>query len=98
MNLDLWNSLPSDIQKVFDEVSEEYITIAGGVWDEASDEGLQYAKDEGLEIITLPPEELARWHECYKPLQEKYIADMEAKGLPGKEFLDEIFQLMEKYK
>ena len=65
MNLDKWNSLPSEIQKVFDEVSQEYIEISGAVWDKASEAGLQYAKDEGLEIINLSPEERARWHAAY---------------------------------
>ena len=53
MNLDRWNELPPDIQKVFDEVSAEYIDIAGDVWDQASEAGLAYAKEKGLEIITL---------------------------------------------
>jgi TRAP-type C4-dicarboxylate transport system substrate-binding protein len=97
MNLDKWNSLPADIQKVFDQVSEEYISIAGDVWDNASQAGLQYAKDEGLEIISLPDAERARWHAAYKPLREEYIKEMESKGLPGKAFLEEIEVLMKKY-
>jgi len=94
MNLDKWNSLPADIQKVFDEVSEEYISIAGDVWDKASEDGLQYAKDEGLQIISLPEAERARWHAAYKPLREEYIKEMESKGLPGKAFIEEIETLM----
>lgn len=97
MNMDKWNSLPPDIQKVFDEVSQEYISIAGGVWDKASLAGLQYAKDEGLEIITLPPEERAKWHAAYKPLKEEYIKAMKEKGLPGKAFIEEIERLIKKY-
>lgn len=97
MNLDKWNSLPADIQKVFDDVSKEYIDIAGEVWDKASSAGLQYAKDEGLQIISLSDAERARWHEAYKPLKEEYIKDMESKGLPGKAFLEEIENLMKKY-
>ncbi len=98
MNLDKWNDLPPDIQKVFDEVSAEYIDIAGGVWDKASDAGLAYAKQEGLEIITLSDEERARWYACYKPLREEYIQEMESKGLPGKAFLEKIEALTAKYK
>jgi TRAP-type C4-dicarboxylate transport system substrate-binding protein len=97
MNLDKWNSLPADIQKIFDEVSEEYITIAGEVWDKASSAGLQYAKDEGLQIITLPDAERARWHAAYKPLREEYIKEMDSKGLPGKAFIEEIERLMRQY-
>ena len=93
MNLDRWNSLPPDIQKVFDEVSSEYIDIAGDAWDKGSAAGLQYAKDSGLEVITLSPEEKARWHAAYEPLRKEYIQEMESKGLPGKAFLEEIDRL-----
>ncbi|MBN2122838.1 MAG: TRAP transporter substrate-binding protein [Deltaproteobacteria bacterium] len=97
MNLDKWNALPPEIQKVFDEVSKEYIDIAGNVWDKASEAGLKYAEEEGLEIYTLPPEERARWHAAYKPLKEEYIKSMEEKGLPGKAFLEEIENFIKKY-
>ena len=98
MNLDRWNDLPKDIQKVFDEVSEAYIDIAGEVWDKASEAGLAYAREEGLKIIDLPDDERARWHERYQPLREEYIQEMEAKGLPGKAFLEEIDALIAKDK
>jgi TRAP-type transport system periplasmic protein len=98
MNLNRWNKLPPDIQKVFDDVSAEYIDIAGEVWDKASDDGLAYAREEGLEIYTLPEDERARWHACYHPLREEYIKEMESKGLPGKEFIEEIEALISKYR
>ena len=97
MNLDKWNSLPPDIQKVFNDVSKEYIDIAGGVWDKASEAGLQYAKDEGLQIITLPDQERDKWHAAYKPLKADYIKEMESKNLPGRTFLEEIEMLIKKY-
>jgi len=94
MNLDRWNDLPPDIQKVFNEVSAEYIDIAGDVWDKASEAGLDYAREQKLEIITLSDEERARWHACYKPLRDEYIQEMDSKGLPGKAFIEEIEALI----
>jgi len=98
MNLDRWNDLPPDIQKVFDEVSAEYIEIAGDVWDKASEAGLAYAKEEGLDVYVLPDAERARWHACYQPLREEYIQEMESKGLPGKAFIEEMEALIAKYR
>jgi TRAP-type C4-dicarboxylate transport system substrate-binding protein len=98
MNMDRWNSLPPEIQKVFNEVSSEYIDIAGDAWDKGSAAGLQYAKDEGLEVITLSPEERTRWHAAYESLRKEYIQNMESKGLPGKAFLEEIDRLMKEEK
>ncbi len=97
MNKAKWNALPKDIQKIFTEVSKEYIDIAGDVWDKASAAGLKYAKEQKLEIIELPDAERARWHSAYGPLQEKYIKDMAAKGLPGREFLEAIKTATKKY-
>jgi TRAP-type C4-dicarboxylate transport system substrate-binding protein len=97
MNMEKWNSLPQEIQKVFDDVSKEYIDIAGDVWDKASNAGLDYARKEGLEIITLTSEEKARWHAAYKPLREEYINEMAKKGLPGKAFIGEIERLIKQY-
>lgn len=97
MNLDTWNSLPADIQKIIDDFAEEHMEIAAKLWDEKHEEGLQYAKDQGLETITLSPAELARWKEAVKPVLDDYVARMEAAGLPGREFLDELIRLNEKY-
>lgn len=94
MNLNKWNRLPADIQKIFTDVSREFILIAGKAWDKGAEVGLQYTKDEGLEIITLPPDELKKWHAKYKGLQQEYIKEMEAKGLPGKAFMTELLRLI----
>ena len=51
----------------------------------------------GNEIIELSPEESARWVDAVKFLPDKYIAEMEAKGLPGREFVDEVKKLINKY-
>ena len=98
MNQQKWDSLPDDVKKVFTEVSREYIDIAGDVWDKASADGLQYAKDQGLEIIELPAEELAKWHAAYQPLADEFVKNMKEKGLPGQEFLAAIKEFKEKNK
>ena len=97
MNKARWNALPKDIQEVFTQVSQEYIEIAGKVWDKASAAGLEYAKEQGLEIIEMSKEERAKLYKAYGPLQEQYVKDMAAKGLPGREFLEAIRTLTEKY-
>jgi len=49
-----------------------------------------------IEEYTLPKEELDRWIEVAgKPVWDKWVADMEAKGLPGKAVLEEALRLCE---
>jgi TRAP-type C4-dicarboxylate transport system substrate-binding protein len=51
MNKSKWHSLPPDIQKVFDEVNEEWIERQGKAWDEIEQEGVEFTKKRGNKII-----------------------------------------------
>lgn len=97
MNLDKWNSLPKDIQKVFEEVSAETLPIIMDDWEAIHKEGKEYSLSLGNEVITLPPGEKARWMEAVEPMIDEYVADLDAKGLEGKKLLDESLRLIEKY-
>lgn len=98
MNLDKWNSLPKDIQKVFDEVSSDWVVRTGERWNLMAEDGYKFGKEAGHTFISLSPEESARWAAVVnKPLEDAYIASMEAKGLPGKEIVDYKHQLVAKY-
>lgn len=98
MNLEKWNSLPADVQKAFDKVSDKWAEKAGKIWDSHMQEGLDYGvKDHGMEVIELSATEMARWKALLAPLHNKYIEDMTAKGLPGKEVLDWVVEAGEKY-
>ena len=97
MNNEKWKSLPPDIQKVFTEVSNEWVEYTGKEWNRMEIEGYQHGKKVGHTFIYLTPQEQARWRNAVKPLQENYIKAMQAKGLPGKEALEYRQQLIEKY-
>lgn len=99
MNRDVWNSLPEDIQNAINEVNEKIRKeVAAPLWKQLNESGLKYAVDNyGHEIITLPDEEKQRWLERLEPLHEEYIKSMEEKGLPGREVIERIKELAEKY-
>jgi TRAP-type C4-dicarboxylate transport system substrate-binding protein len=99
MNLDVWNSFPPDIQEKIEAVNDRIFTeIAAGLWDFLSEEGLEYAKvNYGHEEFFLSDEEIDRWLVLLDPLLDEYIRDMEAKGYPGREIIEEIQRLAEKY-
>jgi len=97
MNLKKWNSLPQDIQKVFTDVSEEWVEYTGKVHNDAEIDGIQYGKKVNYTFITLSREEGARWDKAIEPLFNEYVKAMEAKGLPGREALEYRRQLIEKY-
>jgi len=87
MNKNKWNSLPPDIQKVFNEVNEEWIEKQAKAWDEIEKEGVDFTQKRGNKVIRLTNEENARWAAAVKPLLDEYLKSMKAKGLPGDEAL-----------
>lgn len=97
MNLKKWNSLPKDIQKVFEDVSEEWITKTGQAWDQIDEAGLEFCLNLGDETIPLSKEESARWVKTIQPVIQAYIDDMESKGFPGGDYIAEYRSLLKKY-
>lgn len=98
MNKDTWNSLPADVQKVIDDLYIEQAAWTGKYMDEHVQESLKWSQEEhGLQIITLSPEEKARWDAALEPVVDKWLEDVIAKGLPGQEYLDRLAELVEEY-
>lgn len=99
MNLNVWNSLPSDIQEKIEEVNKKIFEQSSTVFDEICNRGIEYAvKNYGHEVIELSQEEKARWMERLIPLQEKWIKDKEAQGYNNaREVLEKVKGLCDKY-
>ena len=103
MNKDAWNELPTDIQQEIMTVCGDNAAIrfGGNCFDRAWQELPAEVKKEGFEMITYTPpeEELNRWEEIAgKPLWNKWVADMEARGYSNaQEIQDEAIRLVEQY-
>ncbi len=98
MNKDKWNSLPPDLQKAIDDACAKfYEEKAAGFWDNINQAGVDFAKEKGVQFITLSDAEKAAWMSRLKPIHDDYVARMKEKGLPGEEILKTIQELAEKY-
>ncbi len=99
MNPDTWDAFPKEIQDTILKVNEKiFDEVAAGLWDEICREGFEYAVQEhGHEDFELSAEEINRWLEKLIPLHEEYIKDMEERGFPGKEIIETIKRLADKY-
>lgn len=98
MNLDTWNSLPADIQKIFMDLApwleQENLRI-----DSADEErAINQAKEKGDIFVKITPEEMRQWDDKIKPVQEKWIAENEANGKPAKAIYEEMERLREEYR
>ena len=47
--------------------------------------------------FTLPPEERQRWAIKLKPIEEEWLKNMEAKGLPGRQLLSDLREAVKRY-
>jgi len=99
MNLDKWNSLPSDVQKAIDSVSGATAAqYCGKAFDHGADITWNQCRDAGVEIISLSEAEQRKWSKAAEPLWVEWVADMNSRGVPGQEILDESLRLFEEYK
>ncbi|MCK4827089.1 TRAP transporter substrate-binding protein [bacterium] len=88
MNKGKWNSLPKDVQQVFEEVNKEWIEKQGKLWDELDREGEAFAaKMPGYTFVTVTKKQEAVVRKKVRPLLDKYVENAKAKGLPGDEVL-----------
>jgi TRAP-type C4-dicarboxylate transport system substrate-binding protein len=97
MNLNKWSSLPEDIRHQIEMVSADFIPWLADRNEGFEKVGLKAGLSRGIEMILLPEEEKARWIERLKPISDAMVEEREAKGLPAREFLNEILRLCEKY-
>ncbi len=97
MNKDKWKSLPPDIQKVFTEVSREWVDKHGRAWDAADAAARAFVQAQHRQIIQLRGTEEQRWEQAVRPLLDDYVKAAAAKGLPGKELLAAIQGRLARY-
>jgi TRAP-type C4-dicarboxylate transport system substrate-binding protein len=98
MNLNKFNALPADVQ--------QYINASGDkLADQFDAECLKeynadlaaFPKQFGTNFVTIPTSEIAKWETVRQPVFDKYVKDLEAKGLPGTKLMAEWQRLEKQY-
>jgi len=97
MNKKAWDRLGADLQKVFTDVSAEWVAKHGQAWDQADQEGADFVKELEREVIALEAAEQQRWQAAVQPILDDYVTATGEKNLPGKEFLADLQDLIQKY-
>ena len=94
MNRGKWEKLPADIQKVFEEVSQEWIDVHGEQWDKDDAAGREFTLSLGNQILELSDEKTARWEKAVQPIMDDYAAAVSAKGLDGATYVSTVKELI----
>ena len=88
MNKVKYESLPDDLRAVLDaESGAKFSRIAGQLMLDKDAPGRAIAEKAGNNIIKLDEAETARWKAAAQPVYDRWIADMKAKGIDGKELI-----------
>jgi len=97
MNLNKWNSLPRDIQKIITDINEEWIRKQGKLWDDIDKRAFPWLREEGVEIIDQSPDESSQWEQTVLPLIDEFIMAKKSMGLPAKDVITDIKSLIKQY-
>lgn len=97
MNRKKYESLPSGVRKAIDD----NVMWASRRMNEISDGNIPKSEEICRELdhtfIELTPEEMNLWYAAVKPIQLKWIQEMDAKGLPGRKVFEEAKRLAKGY-
>ena len=98
MNMDAWNKLPKDVQKVFDDLRLEQCKWTGDYMDKHVIESMDWSKkNQGVEVIELSKAEKAKWDNLLDPITAKWIETNKAKGLPAQAIVNDIKAFAKKH-
>ncbi len=98
MSRERWESLPEDVQQTIDQLGAEASQYAGRYLDGHVQDAISWAQENhNLNIITLDAEEQARWEARLEPLNEQYVEQIAAQGLPAQALYDRMLELIDQY-
>ena len=95
MNMDKWNALPKDVQKIMEDLGREQAEWTGTYMDNHAMESIEWSKkQQGVEFIDL--KDKAEWDKALEPIVQAWIAKNEKK-VPAKQIVDDIRALIAKH-
>lgn len=94
MNKAKWEALPADVQKIFMDVSKEWVDKHGAAWDKADQEGKEFIAGLNHPILPLSPEEQAKWKQAVQPVVDAYVKKAQEKELPGDNLVADIQKMI----
>jgi TRAP-type transport system periplasmic protein len=85
MNKKTWDKTPPDLQKIIVDVVGNPFATTHGLDKKTYAQMMDELKGKGATIYDLPKEEEAKWFKEFQTATKDWVAEMEKKGLAGKE-------------
>jgi len=98
MNMDSWNALPADVQKVMEDLGTEQAEWTGNYMDNHVNESIEWSKKNyNVEFIQLSHAEKAKWDKKLQFITDKWVKNAKEKGLPAEAIVNDIKAFTKKY-
>ena len=98
MNMDRWKALPSDVQKVMDDLALEQAEWTGIYMDGHVKKAMEWSQQtHKVEVIELDGSTKTEWSGRLQFITDQWITDAKAKGFPSQTIVDDIKQLTKKH-
>lgn len=88
VNLDAWNRLPADLQKLLLELAPQTIDVTVAAYTAANEKNYPLFRQQGIEIIEFPAAERAKLVAVAEKHWKAWVEDKEKKNLPGQQVFD----------
>lgn len=94
INLDIWRSLPADVQRVLSEVGTDFTPLLAERTQERGAFALEEMRAAGLEVTVLAERERRRWAEMIPNTAETWTSVHESRGLPARQVIATYIDLL----
>lgn len=97
-NTKAWNALPAEYKKILEDARAEAYKLQREAYAAADEKSFPLFEKRKLEVVKISPEMREKLISVAgKPVWDKWVAETEAKGLPGKEALELVLSLIKKH-
>ncbi|MGD8284166.1 MAG: TRAP transporter substrate-binding protein [Desulfobacterales bacterium] len=85
MNQKSWDNTPDDLKPIIVEVCHNPFRTTGGLTRNVYKTMMKEIADKGVQLYQMPQEQQTQWFKLFQEETKKWVAELEAKGLPAKE-------------
>jgi len=98
MNMDRWNALPPEVQKVIEDMGTEQAEWTGSYMDQHVKDFMEWSvKEQQVEVIALDAATKKAWDQKLQFITDKWVTDAKAKGFPAEDIVADIQKLTQQH-
>lgn len=96
INLKTWNRLPADVQQILKDLGRDYEDATAEVCATNDRNGLQKAREAGVNVNEISPEARSAWAEALKDFPNRMAQEVNRQGMPGTAIMKTYISELEK--